>query len=79
MWGLRCWLSPAAMPLARRNWGTLFQCFSFSMREQWKLNTGSRVFTTWYAGRERCSQSIHVGRVTEERRRRTWVADETEA
>lgn len=37
MWGLRCWLSPAAMPLARRSWGTLFQRFSFNMREEWKL------------------------------------------
>lgn len=28
---------PGTAPLVRRNWGTLFQCFSFSKREQWKL------------------------------------------
>lgn len=35
--GIAVLAEPGTMPLPRRSWGTLFQCFSFKVREQWKL------------------------------------------
>lgn len=57
--------------------GDFVSVFQLQRERAMETDTRSRVLTSCMPVEK--MQSIQVGRVTEERRRRTWVADETEA